>query len=867
VGLRVKIGLVAGNDVRTLLTSERTLAAVLASFALLFLAHTSRGQDSCPGDLDHDGVVTAADVGALLPLLFVAPFSLDIDTLIRADVNDDAVLTSADVAAIFTLDGLPCPPPLPTNTVTPTPTTTPFVTRTSTPTRPPTPPPTPACVITQATLGSTNGTLSPTDCEQVFSGQSRLTDVYSITAAPGTAITVELTAVAPLVGYLAVIDPAGQFQRVEGVSPIRFTLTSPKPYKILVTSKPASTVQVGDYTLMLTSTPCPTPVVLPIGTVRAFSLDGTECPEPGSPSVGTETEPADLFTFTVTDVPKNISITMQQQSVSDIISPSLALLGPDGYEPVALDDNLDCTAATGTLLCARIRFLALQPGTYTILATGGGGTGRYSMTVASPTCSPKVLTDIPADGPLNCPGSPSGCTGTLAGDTAHTPCAAPVSSPDNPDVLPESGSPADLYTFTASAGDVISVKMTSSDAPHLYLLGPAPSNRLIAADDQLGLTQLAATLVLPGTYTIVAANDNALDPEDPTVVSYTLLVQKCPVRGGLNLLTGRPVDGTFSTLDCRGSRDIPYRSYAFSGQAGQFVSTTMTSSNVDSLVRVFAPDGSRVENDDDPFRKTDDARASRILPMDGIYFVEVSASPLGPAVDVGAVPPLAFTVRARSCATTSAAPGQVSGAWQDADCDVGAGRRADVYAFPAGATPAVATVSAPANGCVLVLLGDGSQVPVGGCTAAPVDIPVLGSNVHGFIVAGAETSTRGAYTVGLSRCPVNTTGVGDTRHGTLDGTNCAAPDGIRADWFLIEAPANVVLFNLGISGRIDAPFPLGARLSDLGTGSYVTGSFNDDPDRMFSVGNNLAALLRVTGAAPTDQGTYDVFVDQPLLRE
>ena len=38
------------------------------------------------------------------------------------------------------------------------------------------------------------------------------------------------------------------------------------------------------------------------------------------------------------------------------------------------------------LLCSQIRFLALQSGTYTILATGTGGLGRYSMTVASPTC-------------------------------------------------------------------------------------------------------------------------------------------------------------------------------------------------------------------------------------------------------------------------------------------------------------------------------------------------------------------------------------------------------------------------------------------------------------------------------------------------
>jgi hypothetical protein len=114
---------------------------------------------------------------------------------------------------------------------------------------------------------------------------------------------------------------------------------------------------------------------------------------------------------------------------------------------------------------------------------------------------------------------------------------------------------------------------------------------------------------------------------------------------------------------------------------------------------------------------------------------------------------------------------------------------------------------------------------------------------------------------------VDTIGFGDTRRGRLDGTNCADPDGIRADWYLIQAPAGLVLFNLGVMGQIDARFPLGALLSDLGSGSYVTGSFNEDPGNMFSVGDNLAAVLRVTGETPADQGTYDLVIDQLFLRE
>jgi hypothetical protein len=843
------------------------LAPALTTFILLLAAGTSHAQDFCPGDIDLDGMVTTSDANALVPLLFVDPLSIDIDTLVRADVNDDGTLSGADIAAILALDGLPCPTPPPTSTTTPTPTATPMVTPTPTGTRPPTPAPTPVCNVRQITLGTTNGTLSPTSCTRLFGTQSRLVDVYSITAAPGTAIKVALTTVAPLVGHLGVTDLAGQFGSVEGVSPIQFTVTAGKPYQILVTSNPATTTQVGNYTLTLTSMPCPAPVALALGTSRAFSLDGTECPEPAVPSVGTQTEPSDAYTFTVNDVPKNVSVTMQQLSVDDDIFPLIALLGPDGFELVSQDNDYDCTAPTGTLQCSQIHFLALQKGTYTIFATGSGGIGRYSMTVANPTCSPTVLSGIPPDHPLTCPGSAVGCTGTLDGNITHTPCAAPLPSPDNADGVPEPGSPAALYTFTAVAGDVISVQMTSDDDPHLYLLGPAPSNALVAEDDSTGQPGLAATLAVAGTYTIVAANNNALQPEDPAL-NYALMIQQCPVRGGLNLLTGRQVAGAYSTLDCVGSGNLPHRSYAFSGQAGQLVNTTMTSSNVDSFVRVIAPDGTHVENDDDPFQPgTSDARVSRYLPMDGTYFVEVSAAPTGPPVDTSTVPPPAFTLSARSCATTPAVPGQVAGTWQDADCDLAGGRRGDVYTFPAGITPAVATLSPPSNGCVLALLGDGTQVPADGCSADPIDIPVLGSRVRAFIVAGAETSTRGAYTVGFSRCSVSSVGFGETRHGTLSGTNCSDPDGVRADWFLIQAPAGLVNFNFGMTGRVSAGFPLAGLLSDLMANASVTDTFTEDPSNMFLAGSNLGAILRVTGATPTDRGAYDLVVDMASLRQ
>jgi hypothetical protein len=849
-------------------TLKRAVAAWLIAAVLACVPQRGHAQDFCPGDLDHDGVVTAADADALVPVLFVDPLTLDVDTLLRADVNDDGTLSGADVAAILALDGLPCPTPPSTPTFTPTPPPTSIQTPTPTSTRPPTSTPTATCAIKQIGFGSTSGTLAATDCQRTFAQQTRPADVYSITAQPGTAIKVDLTAQAPLLGYLQIIDPGGQFEAIEGVSPIQFTVTSGKPYLILVSSNRSSTVQLGDYTLTLTSSPCPTPVALALGSSRPYILDGTECPEPGIPTIDMQSEPTDVYTFQVTSVPTNVSITMQQLSVNDDIFPVLALLGPDGFELVSQDADFDCTAPTGTLFCAQIRFLALQTGTYTILAGGSGGTGRYSMTLATPTCNPKALNDIPGDRPLTCAGSTSGCIGTLDGNTTHTPCAAPLPDPRSDEYVPDPSSPAQLYTFSADAGDVISAKMTSDDDPHVYVIGPAPTNRLIAADDSSGAAQLAATLPVAGTYTIVVANNNALQSDDPPV-NYTLYVQKCPVNGGLNPLTGRQVTGTYNAFDCLGSDDIPYRSYTFHGEAGQFVTTTMSSSDVDSFVRVFAPDGSVVENDDDSFQpSTTDARVSRVLPVDGTYFVEVSASQVvGPPASLDVVTPLTFTVRARLCSTTAAAPGQIDGTWQDEDCDLGFGRRGDVYTFPAGTSPAVATVSPPSNGCVLVLLGDGSPVPDDGCSTTPLDVPVLGGNVHGFIIAGAETSTRGAYSVGFSRCPVDTIGFGEAKHGVLTASSCADADGIRAAWLLMQLPASLAAFNFGVTGQLSADFPFDALLSDRSGGTSISGSFVEDPSQMFSAGTNLAAVWRITGATPSDLGAYDLAVDPASLRQ
>src|SRR5262249_20583876 len=154
-------------------------------------------------------------------------------------------------------------------------------------------------------------------------------------------------------------------------------------------------------------------------------------------------------------------------------------------------------------------------------------------------------------------------------------------------------------------------------------------------------------------------NNNALEPpatrqDEGDEVPYTLFVQQCKLSGGLNITTGAALPQTYNAFECFGFGGIPFRSYAFNGSAGQFVSTSVTSTTVDTFVRIYGPDGSVVENDDSQFEPLgSNSRVNRLLPVDGTYFVEVSTSPDGGPVDITSTPVPGFTVQAKSCPTTA----------------------------------------------------------------------------------------------------------------------------------------------------------------------------------------------------------------------
>jgi hypothetical protein len=862
---------------------------VVAGFFVCFLLqspHRSAGQ-ICRGDLDGDGQVTAADLQIVVAIVAGEPES-DLDRKARADVNSDGVVSAADIVLDIHLQGGGCEPVPPTAspTRTPTPSATPgsssptkspvatstpsrtasrtnAVTQTATPTRPPTPTATPTCVVVAAQFGTTNGALTADDCQRVVGGRLRHVDVYTITGTLGQAITVQVTpgptpGPSPIVPYVVVIDPDGQFYQAQGSPPLQFVVSSAQPYQIVVASAPSAAQELGPYQLTLTQTPCPATVVLTIPQTKTATLKTTDCPDPGWPSTGTYLNPAHIYTFQVLSVPTTIDIQMKQLSVNDDIYPAFSVLTPDRIELVTQDNNWDCTPDTSDLICSEARFLALQTGQYTIIAAGG--TGRYSLQITSPSCKATALSNIPSTPPPLCSTqSVPGCVvGSLSANPSVTRCAAPLPIPGiSEDAPADPNSPADLYALTAAAGDVISATMISDDDAHLYLLGPG--NQLVAQDDDsLGSdAQLAATVVQAGTYTIVAANNYGLYPDDDPI-AYTLQVQKCPVRGVLSPSSaGVTRADAFSGTDCVGFDDIPYRTYSFTGTAGQLVTVAMTSDDVDAFVRVLAADGSVVQNDDDLLaHNSTDAQVFRVLPAAGSYFIEATAS-----AGIDLTSSSAFALRAQICPPTPVLPGSgtpttIQGSFDDTDCQATDGTRFDTFVFTPAVVPSGASLLAPDNGCLTALLAEGTQTPDNGCSSGALDIPLLSQRSYGFIVSADNPDSREPYTVRLSSCPLSVVTYGDTRAGSIIGGDCEAADGTPSEWSWFRGGATLVHFNFGFSGSLTAAFPARVVLSDLDGSTQVGPSVRGDDTSMYAVPPDLGALLRVGGQTPADQGQY-----------
>lgn len=819
---------------------------------------TAWAQSSCRGDVDGSGTVDAGDARAVMLVLFDVD-GFDAASVAAADVNRDEVVSIADVVDTLRLRGTTCPGFTPTPTRTPTRTATPTATRTL----PPTATPTVACVESNAGLGTTNGSLTNGDCLREFRREVRRADQYAFVGTVGQAVRIDLTAngFSP---WLRVLDANGFFVAVEGVAPIEFVVTTNRPYTILVTSNPSTESQLGTYAMTLAARTCP---VAQLRT-QVTDFDGSECPDPSYPTQGERKELADTYEFTIAAPLTLVSILMRQNLEDSLIDPQITVYGPGGYE-VFPAYQADDQAVGGFGFDALARFLALEAGVYRVVATGGGcdpedevGCG-YRMIFSTATCNASTIANIPATSRAPIPG-------VHYGDPTKTRCAAPLPLPGNDDSgVPEVASPADLYVFDGTAGEVISIEMESEDEPQLYLLGPsAGGNPLVAVDggyDGAAEARIGLTLPATGRYTVVAAIKNYLfapDPEDPEdtgdSAEYTLFVQKCPVAGSVDPSAGAPRSDKFGTLDCIGAGSVPVRSYAVQLDAGRLLNATLSSAAADTRLSLIGPDGSRVESDDDPFvQGATDARVMRLAPLTGRYFLEVSTSK-DVNVDLGSSPP--FTVRATTCGAAAAVPGVIDGSFADADCSLENGRRYDVWSIDApvdaATAPRVASLAGSAGTCSLALLSNGPQVPTSACRTDRVEMPLTRIGRNGLVVAADTPSRRGAYSVQFARCPLERITYGETDSGTLDPADCPDGTGKPSDWYLFAADRGLAHLADGFVSLLQSTFSPTTVLAGP-DGAVVTASPpSTSAEGLFDAGNELQGVIAIQGTGVGASGEH-----------
>mgnify|MGYP005845619601 FL=1 len=870
-------------------------AALLALVLLgLALSERARAQAVCPGDVDGNGQVTATDGDALLSLLF--PENGELPFPWNGDANVDASLSAADLVGLTLRLGTSCASPTPTRSATPTPTptlrssptpssptatstTTATFTRTFTPSFTPTP--TPTCVVRTISAGqSVDETLTASDCPRFVAGTLRMVDAYELQGPAGSALRVSVTGSAGLSNpWIAVIDSNGQFTFGHGAPPVEWVAVPGKPYLVYVTSDPNQPQQTGSYRITVSTRPCPTPRTIRLSTgfaASSLTLSNNDCPDPAAFSSGGSSDPVHAYTFDVTTVPTQINIVMRQLIEDDPLDPSFVVVGPDGVEVVPADQVDD--AGGGPLgTDAAGRFLVTVPGTYTMYA--GGGTGRYSLVVTAPSCTVRPLSNIPADRPLVCSGqSGPGCQGTLSGNRSLGTCAAPLPAFTLEEV-PAVNAGADLYSFAAQAGDIVSVALeVDGDEGYALLLGPSSAGnpRVAYASSFLtadSTTQLGATVTKSGTYLLSLGNVSALAAPDSSIgdpgdqFAYRFFLQKCPPAGVLTSDAASPVQSNFRVSDCLGDGLVPMRNYSLAGRAGQLVSVQMVGDDsIDPYLRLWAPDESKAENDNDVFDASGKvARVWRILPADGTYFVEASTSPLAGSFDASATN--RFTLRAVTCPTRPISPGIVTSVFGPDDCPLPSGQVYEVFTIDHdGAGLAVASFSFGDNVCVIGLLPDGETIPREGCAQNLLELPLVQAGTYGLVVAAEDGSTRDPYSFLYRRCPATAIGYADRRAGTLTSLSCLAADGVRADWYYFSASENLVQFNDGFSGIVESTFRPGGLLTDADGGVAFERTFGSEPSSMLRMPNGQrGALLRVRGV--NGNGPYTIAIDAAIRRQ
>lgn len=280
--------------------------------------------------------------------------------------------------------------------------------------------------------------------------------------------------------------------------------------------------------------------------------------------------------------------------------------GPaDGADMDVADEDDDGAGGTD----ARMTVTVGATGVYRIRANsyGGGQTGSYTLTVTS---------DRPA-------AASSGATPITAGQTV-------TGSLDTSDSRLTDDSYFDLYAYRGQAGETVVVTLRSSDFDAFLQGGPSSGGSIDVEesdDDGAGGTdsRITATIGPSGTYLIRA---NSLGAGETG--RYTLSLESSAsssAGGGNSLRAGQTVSGRLDSSDAQLVDDSYFDSYTYSGNAGDRLLVTMTSSDFDTFLswgRGSGNDFSADLTDDDGAGNTN-SRIEVTLDRSGEYVIRANS--------------------------------------------------------------------------------------------------------------------------------------------------------------------------------------------------------------------------------------------------
>lgn len=426
--------------------------------------------------------------------------------------------------------------------------------------------------------------------------------------------------------YLVLLDSAGEVVAEDDDSggelnaEIMATLPADDEYVILATSLHAylsdgMVFAEGDFSLTLEEGDAP--LVSPTQVPTSVPMPQDELSIAGSVAIGdsvtgelSNSMPNAGYTFTAR-AGDSVIITL----TSEDFDTYLLLRNADGNDLQTDDDS------AGNLNSRIGPFTIPVDGTYTIVVesyrhynSGEVLTGSYSVSLESGDAPVVQATPVPTNTAVPPPtDSPPADGGELAfGDSVMGSLTDSALSLE--------------YTFTAAAGDQVTITLASDDFDAFLTLLDADGNELAADDDGAGNldSQITAfTIPADGTYVIIVDSYDHARADSSAIGGFTLSLE-----GDLPdtpIVMGEGVIEVGESLAGELSAETPGIEYAFTASAGDIVTITLSSTAFDAYLVLLDSNGNELDWDDDSAGDLNSRIGPFEIPADGQYVIQVES--------------------------------------------------------------------------------------------------------------------------------------------------------------------------------------------------------------------------------------------------